>query len=112
MERSDQKKTVIHEWEANYNATGRERLDGSTTELKGTRREADLIVRGLIALRAQVQLRRATGVREAEPEEDWNLGPNGEGKGLGAAPQEKELTQLIEQIDTANYVSEPEVEHI
>lgn len=108
MERSDEKKTVIHQWEANYNATGRERLDASTTELKGTRREADLIVRGLIALRAQVQLRRAMGAEIGKPDEDYQV----QDKGLGQAPGEKELTDLIDQIDTPNYVADPVVDRI
>jgi hypothetical protein len=102
MERKDHKKTVRQEWEANYNARGHATVNESTTELTGTRREADLIVRGLKALRAQVELREAAGVA-AQDDKRWG------DESLGAAPNTQELDALIESVAQPVYVAEPEV---
>lgn len=102
MERKDLKKTVHQEWEANYNARGHATVDESTTELSGTRREADLVVRGLKALRAQVELREAVGVA-TQDDKRWG------DESLGAAPTVQELDTLIESVAKPVYVAEPEV---
>ena len=103
MERNDRKKTVYQEWEANYNARGHATVDESTTELVGSRREADLIVRGLKALKAQVELRQAAGIPTVD-DNKWSE------ESLGAAPREAELDTLLEQIGKPNYVAEPVTE--
>lgn len=101
MERSDRKKTVYQEWEANYNARGSATLDASSTELVGSRREVDLVVRGLKALRAQVQIRDAAGLAVDTTKRYGD-------DTLGAAPTEGELTTLLEEIEKPNYVAEAE----
>ena len=101
MERSDRKKTVNHEWEANYNAIGSATIDASTTELVGSRREVDLIVRGLIALRAQVQLRDAAGIA-------IDTAKRCGADTLGAAPTEQEISCLLKTVEAPNYVVEAE----
>ena len=92
--------TVHQEWEANYNAVGRATVDESTTELSGTKREADLIVAGLKTLKAQQEMARAA-------EELMITGIFS--RGHRSLPSGDEVTKLIESIENTNYVTEPKV---
>jgi hypothetical protein len=103
MERKDKSVTVHQEWEANYNAVGRATVDQSTTELSGTRREADLIVAGLKTLKAQLEMARAAQVLTGEAK--YVEG----GYDRTGIKSSDELTRLIESIENPNYVAEPEV---
>jgi hypothetical protein len=103
MERKDQKKTVYEKWEANYNAVGRATHDESTTELSGSRREADLVVSGLKALRVLTEMGKVAGFQTVE------------GNSFSSSPLNNPLTteeidRLISQIENPNYVGEPIVE--
>lgn len=105
MQRSDQKKTVHHEWEGNYNSWRHEVHDASTTELSGTYREADLIVRGLQTLRAQIILSEAVGVTSK-----YHADIHGSTMRPKGAPSLSEVEALLEAIKEPNYVGEPIVE--
>lgn len=98
MEREDRRKFAREEWDANY-GPGRRTVDESTTTFSGSRREADLVVRGLRALRAVVALNEAAGVERTHD----GL------PGLGSAPRPEELDELIASIGKPNYVGETEV---
>lgn len=94
MERQDHKIIAEFTYERNYNAGMQtDRTDVSTVELTGTWQEADLLVRGLQALKGQLLLTQATTQR---PTPD----------------QQAEITrvdQLLGEIGQPNYVGEPEV---
>ncbi|RWZ78467.1 MAG: hypothetical protein EOT05_01770 [Candidatus Microsaccharimonas sossegonensis] len=100
MDRKDKSVTVHQEWEANYNATGRATIDQSTTELSGTKREADLIVAGLRVLKAQKEMARVA---------ESLVRPNSFGDRRPSLLSSDEVTKLIESIETPNYVAEPVV---
>lgn len=100
MERKDTRVTVHQEWEANYNSVGRATVDQSTTELSGTKREADLIVAGLRILKAQQEMARAA---------ESLIRPDSFGDRRPSLPSSDEVTKLIESIESPNYVAEPEV---
>lgn len=102
MERLDHKKTVHQAWDEAPYRIGSNTVDASTAELIGTRREADLIVRALHVLRAQVTLCEAVGmaVVEGRDRDDASLGP---------VPNQQEIDVLIESIGKPVYAGEPEV---
>lgn len=104
MKRIDQKKTVESSWDGNY-GPGRSTYDESTVELNGTRREADLIIRGLKALQAQVLANEAAGV-VTKDEDKWDQ------NSLGEAPRLPEIEALLGTIAVPKYVGEPIVEHV
>lgn len=100
MERKDQRKTVHEIWEANYNAPGRATYDESTTELSGSRREADLVVSGLRALRVLTEMGKVAGFRTVEDNRSSS-------SPLNVPVNAEEIDRLISQIENPNYVGEP-----
>lgn len=108
MERRDQKKTTIHEWEGNYNSWRSETYDTSTTELSGTKREADLILRGLQALRGQLILNEASGATSPHHSDIHGS----KMRSTDDTPKLDEVEKLIKSIEEPNYIAEPIVENI
>jgi hypothetical protein len=92
MERTDHKIISELTWERNYNAGYQtDRTDISTVELAGTHQEADLITRGLKALKGQLLLEQATA------------------SNTNGAPELDKVDKLLEDIGEAKYVGEAEV---
>ena len=93
MERRDCKRS--EEQRYNYNTARSITVDASTTEFFGTRREADLIVRGLKLLKAELLRCEAVG-----------LVPQDEGR----APKRQELDEIIEAVEAPHYIIDDEID--
>ncbi len=99
MERRDCKRSEKQRY--NYNTERSITVDASTTEFSGTRREADLIVRGLKLLKAELLRCEAVGlVLQDEESIFWN------DKSLGQAPTLHEIDEIIEAIKIPHYVGQ------
>lgn len=106
MQRIDQKRTHVSHWESNYGGWQTERADTSTTELSGSVREADLIVRGLKALKAHLLLSEAAGVTSK-----YHADIHGSTmRPVNGAPTLGEVESLLASIEQPNFVGEPIVE--
>ena len=96
MERRDCKRS--EEQRYNYNTARSITVDASTTEFIGTRHEADLVVRALMLLRAELQRAEAIGLVPQDGESIfWN------DKSLGRAPKRQELDEIIKAVEAPHY---------
>ncbi len=74
-------------------------VDASLTEFSGTRREADLIVRALMLLQAELERSKAIGLVFEDSEDScWN------DELLGRPPKPQELVEIIEKIKIPHYI--------
>ena len=97
MERRDYERSEKQRY--NYNTERFITVDASTTEFSGTRREADLIVRGLKLLQAELLRCEAVGLVLQDAENIfWN------DKSLGRAPNRQELDEIIEAVEAPHYI--------
>ncbi len=78
--------------------------DASLTELIGTRREADLIVRALMLLKAELQRAEATGLVFQDSQNScWRDDL------LGQPPKRHEVDEIIEEIKRPHYVGQTQL---
>lgn len=97
MERRDCKRSEKQRY--NYNTERSITVDASTTEFFGTRREADLIVRGLKLLQAELLRCEAVGLVLQDGESIfWN------DESLGRVPKRQELDEIIEAVEAPHYI--------